>query len=170
LGCSKVAERIVEALESMGVPHPLQSHQIHGLDYDHLFPVVQWLVARVIETRRLYGDDSRRIAEFRCAKRTLSGEREELDQLSRVWNSVLCNRPVIRRFRKLPSSVFSSRDNHIAATLLEYGDRIDASSYGRTRDSSTPTIEPDALQQHLEKVDDQVEQNGKCAFSVYLYY
>jgi len=31
----------------MKCPHPLQAHQIQGLDYPAVFPVVRWLVKKV---------------------------------------------------------------------------------------------------------------------------
>ncbi|XP_042484312.1 coiled-coil domain-containing protein 93 isoform X2 [Macadamia integrifolia] len=33
----------------MGCPYPLRAHQIRGLDYKVLLPVVQWIVSRVLE-------------------------------------------------------------------------------------------------------------------------
>lgn len=45
----KLSDQICRALKQMKCPHQLMSHQIQGLDYNHLFPVLQWLVKRVIE-------------------------------------------------------------------------------------------------------------------------
>lgn len=56
VGCSKVGEAIEAALQRMGCPYPLQAHQIQGLDYPAVLPVVQWLVKRVLETREESGD------------------------------------------------------------------------------------------------------------------
>jgi hypothetical protein len=35
-------ESIERALQRMRCPHELQAHQIQGLDYPAIFPVVQW--------------------------------------------------------------------------------------------------------------------------------
>jgi hypothetical protein len=52
----KLGEDIIKTLRKMKCPHPLQSNQIRGLDCVNIFPVVQWLVKKVIETREEMGD------------------------------------------------------------------------------------------------------------------
>jgi hypothetical protein len=47
----------------MKCPYPLLSHQIRGADYDSIFPVVQWLVKTVYETRSEQADFIRRCSE-----------------------------------------------------------------------------------------------------------
>ncbi len=54
--CRKVGEAIEAALQTMECPYPLQAHQIQGLDYPAVLPVVQWLIKRVIATRQESGD------------------------------------------------------------------------------------------------------------------
>ncbi len=54
--CRKVGESIEAALQTMECPYPLQAHQIQGLDYPAVLPVVQWLIKRVIATRQESGD------------------------------------------------------------------------------------------------------------------
>uniref|UniRef100_A0A8C3RQM6 Coiled-coil domain-containing protein 93 n=1 Tax=Chelydra serpentina TaxID=8475 RepID=A0A8C3RQM6_CHESE len=51
-----LTEKIVSVLPKMKCPHRLEPHQIQGLDFIHIFPVVQWLVKRAIETREEMGD------------------------------------------------------------------------------------------------------------------
>ncbi|XP_030065815.1 coiled-coil domain-containing protein 93 isoform X2 [Microcaecilia unicolor] len=51
-----LTEKIVSVLPRMKCPHRLEPHQIQGLDFIHIFPVVQWLVKRAIETREEIGD------------------------------------------------------------------------------------------------------------------
>ena len=48
----------------MRCPFPLQAHQIQGLDYPAIFPVVRRLVKRVIATREELGDRTRSFAAF----------------------------------------------------------------------------------------------------------
>ena len=47
----KVAEQICHALKNMNCPYTLQPFQLQGLDVNNIFPVVQWLVKFVYETR-----------------------------------------------------------------------------------------------------------------------
>ena len=46
----------------MKCPFRIEPHQIQGLDYIHIFPVIQWLVKRAIETRAEMGDMNRAFA------------------------------------------------------------------------------------------------------------
>ena len=43
----------------MECPFKIEPHQIQGLDYIHIFPVVKWLVKKAIETREAEGDSVR---------------------------------------------------------------------------------------------------------------
>jgi hypothetical protein len=43
----QLSENIEKSLVMMKCPHPLQAHQIQGLDYPAVFPVVRWLVKKV---------------------------------------------------------------------------------------------------------------------------
>jgi len=61
----KVGEAIEAALQTMECPYPLQAHQIQGLDYPAVLPVVQWLIKRVIATRQESGDQLRRYSLWR---------------------------------------------------------------------------------------------------------
>ena len=51
-----MSDSIVKALIRLKCPHALQSHQIQGLDLDKCFPVIQWLIKKVVETRLVTGD------------------------------------------------------------------------------------------------------------------
>jgi hypothetical protein len=57
---SQLCENIVKVLRAMGCPSPLQAHQIQGGsaggDYAAVFPVVRWLVTKVLEYRKVTGD------------------------------------------------------------------------------------------------------------------
>ncbi|TKR95320.1 hypothetical protein L596_009506 [Steinernema carpocapsae] len=52
-----LTEKIVQVLCQVQCPHSIEPHQIQGLDYVHIFPVVQWLVRRVLECKEKYGDE-----------------------------------------------------------------------------------------------------------------
>lgn len=65
---SKLSENLLKALIKMKYPQPIQPHHIQGLDYDHLFPLIQWLVKQVLETRRLTGDLVRQFSEAQFDK------------------------------------------------------------------------------------------------------
>ncbi|KDR12439.1 Coiled-coil domain-containing protein 93, partial [Zootermopsis nevadensis] len=50
-----LTEKIVAVLPEMKCPHRIEPHQIQGLDFIHIFPVIQWLVKRSMETREEMG-------------------------------------------------------------------------------------------------------------------
>ena len=43
-------------LPKMKCPHRIEPHQIQGLDFIHIYPVMQWLVKRAVETKEEMGD------------------------------------------------------------------------------------------------------------------
>jgi hypothetical protein len=49
----------------MKCPFPLQSYEIRGLNTPNIYPVIQWLVKKVIETRAETGDLLRLFSESR---------------------------------------------------------------------------------------------------------
>lgn len=112
----KLSDQLVKAMVKMQSPHPLQAHQIQGLDYDHLFPVLQWLVRKVIEHRRLTGDLIRAQSLSNFSK----SYRLPTDPVS---TSAVVVRPA-RKFRKKLGSTFDSASARTDATLLEYGEHI----------------------------------------------
>jgi len=58
-----MSENIERALVDMECPHPLQAQQILHLDCINIFPVVRWLVSKVIEVRQQTGDLVRHFSE-----------------------------------------------------------------------------------------------------------
>lgn len=47
---SALTEKIVSVLPKMKCPHRLEPHQIQGLDFIHIFPVVQVIIVLCINT------------------------------------------------------------------------------------------------------------------------
>lgn len=45
---STLTEKIVAALPKMKCPYLIEPHQIQGLDFINIFPVIQWLVKRSV--------------------------------------------------------------------------------------------------------------------------
>ena len=66
--CSALTEKIVAVLPRMRCPHRLEPHQIQGLDFIHIFPVIQWLVKLAIATREEMGDYIRAFSESQFSK------------------------------------------------------------------------------------------------------
>ena len=58
----KIGEGIERALKNMKCRIPLQAHQIQGLDYAAIFPVVQWLVKQAYAFREEIAEATRRLS------------------------------------------------------------------------------------------------------------
>ena len=58
----KIGEAIERALRQMKCRIPLQAHQVQGLDYAAIFPVVQWLVKQAYAFREEIADATRRLS------------------------------------------------------------------------------------------------------------
>ena len=125
-----LSEQIVKALVKMQSPSPLQSHQIQGLDYAHLLPVIKWLVRKVIETRQLTGDEVRAlsIAQFGKDGRAMPGD-EVADEVLDGVGVLVQQYKAQRKFKKREDATFESEVGRVEATLLEYGEKI----YGASR-------------------------------------
>ena len=120
----RTSDQIVRALVAMHCPHPLQSHQIQGLDYHHLFPIIQWLVRKVIETRRLTGDSTRQLSIHQFGQHFRLPEEERGEAGWRFVLGVVHHYRPQRKFRRKADAAFDSVERRTEATLLEYGEKI----------------------------------------------
>lgn len=69
-----LTEKIVAVLPKMKCPHRLEPHQIQGLDFIHIYPVIQWLVKLAIATREEMGDYIRSFSEAQFSRDHLTPE------------------------------------------------------------------------------------------------
>jgi hypothetical protein len=126
-----MGEKVVNALRKLKCPHPLQSHQIQGLDFVSIFPVVQWLVKKVLEVREEMGDSVRRYSDFVFSEDFSIPEEREAElrhvscsaSLSRV-RSQFARRRLYRRTAKEAEDV--DEKTSVRSTLLEFGENLRA--------------------------------------------
>uniref|UniRef100_A0A182NAN8 Coiled-coil domain-containing protein 93 n=1 Tax=Anopheles dirus TaxID=7168 RepID=A0A182NAN8_9DIPT len=72
-----LTEKIVAVLPRMKCPFLIEPHQIQGLDFINIFPVVQWLVKRSVENRSKKADTLRKLASTQFQNHfTLDSDRE----------------------------------------------------------------------------------------------
>ena len=118
-----LSEKIVKALIKMKCPLPLQPHQIQGLDYDALFPIVQWCVKKVLETRRLTGDLVRALALSQFDKNYKYDELYD-NNLSLLYiRNINQSNTANRKYKKATNALFNTIEAQTEATLLEYGEK-----------------------------------------------
>ncbi|XP_031725821.1 coiled-coil domain-containing protein 93-like isoform X2 [Anarrhichthys ocellatus] len=123
-----LTEKIVSVLPKMKCPHRLEPHQIQGLDFIHIFPVIQWLVKRAIETREEMGDYVRAYSISQFQKTHSLPEDEELlqrkDKAVRTVLDVLeVYKPQRKYRRQRDAGELLDEESRVHSTLLEYGRR-----------------------------------------------
>ncbi|KAM4608454.1 coiled-coil domain-containing protein 93 [Polymixia lowei] len=123
-----LTEKIVSVLPKMKCPHRLEPHQIQGLDFIHIFPVIQWLVKRAIETREEMGDYVRAysISQFQKTH-SLPEDEDFLQRKDKAVKAVLDVSDVYKPKRKYKRQVGAGElldeESRVHSTLLEYGRR-----------------------------------------------
>nr|XP_015101373.1 coiled-coil domain-containing protein 93 [Vicugna pacos] len=136
-----LSEKIVSVLPRMKCPHQLEPHQIQGMDFIHIFPVVQWLVKRAIETKEEMGDYIRSysISQFQKTYR-LPEDDDFIKRRERAIKTVVdlsdAYKPRRKYKRQQGAEELLDEESRIHATLLEYGRR-----YGFSRQSKTEKAE-----------------------------
>uniref|UniRef100_A0A1X7TSN4 Coiled-coil domain-containing protein 93 n=2 Tax=Amphimedon queenslandica TaxID=400682 RepID=A0A1X7TSN4_AMPQE len=135
-----LTEKIVAVLPRMKCPHRLEPHQIQGLDFIHIYPVIQWLVKRAIETKEEMGDYIRSYSESQFNKyHTTPKDRQFNDMKPTATGSIGDVKSIYkpqRQYRRPASVKESDEETQVHSTLLEYGRRY---GFGR----SVPTQKSD---------------------------
>uniref|UniRef100_A0A3Q1HG88 Coiled-coil domain-containing protein 93 n=1 Tax=Anabas testudineus TaxID=64144 RepID=A0A3Q1HG88_ANATE len=121
-----LTEKIVSVLPKMKCPHRLEPHQMQGLDFIHIFPVIQWLVKRAIETKEEMGDYVRAysISQFHKTH-SLPEDEEFLQRKDKAVQAVLdvleVYKPQRKYRRQRNAEELLDEESRVHSTLLEYG-------------------------------------------------
>uniref|UniRef100_A0A665W055 Coiled-coil domain-containing protein 93 n=1 Tax=Echeneis naucrates TaxID=173247 RepID=A0A665W055_ECHNA len=120
-----LTEKIVCVLPKMKCPHRLEPHQIQGLDFIHIFPVIQWLVKRAIETKEEMGDYVRAYSVSQFQKtHTLPEDVEFLQMKEQAMRAVLdvlkVYKPQRKYKRQKEAGQLLDEESRVHSTLLEY--------------------------------------------------
>nr|XP_048299753.1 coiled-coil domain-containing protein 93 isoform X2 [Myodes glareolus] len=136
-----LSEKIVSVLPRMKCPHQLEPHQIQGMDFIHIFPVVQWLVKRAIETKEEMGDYIRSysISQFQKTY-SLPEDDDFVKRKDKAIKTVVdlsdTYKPRRKYRRQQGAEELLDEESRVHSTLLEYGRR-----YGFSRQSKTEKTE-----------------------------
>lgn len=119
-----LTEKIVAVLPEMKCPHRIEPHQIQGLDFIHIFPVIQWLVKRSMETREEMGHfvQSFAVSQFNKLCPLIEKQRT-LAQQENILRNILTIKEVYRpqrHFRRKDAPP-EEEESRVQSTLLEYG-------------------------------------------------
>uniref|UniRef100_A0A3B4AEQ9 Coiled-coil domain-containing protein 93 n=1 Tax=Periophthalmus magnuspinnatus TaxID=409849 RepID=A0A3B4AEQ9_9GOBI len=126
IGQKALTEKIVSVLPKMKCPHRLEPHQIQGLDFIHIYPVIQWLVKRAIETREEMGDYIRAYSISQFNKTHKLPEDVEFEQrkgkaVKTVLEVLDVYKPQRKYRRQRDAADLTDEESRVQSTLLEYG-------------------------------------------------
>ncbi|XP_071811815.1 coiled-coil domain-containing protein 93-like isoform X2 [Apostichopus japonicus] len=154
-----LTEKIVAVLPRMKCPHRIEPHQIQGLDFIHIYPVVQWLVKRAIETREEMGDQIRAFSVWQFNKhhqtpQDIEFESQKPNSVSSVGKIKDVYRPQ-RKYRRAETHKLKDEESRIQSTLLEYGRRHGVSTLSRTDKESEKNNKKKAIAAGLQTGDEE---------------
>lgn len=162
-----MTEKIVVVLKRMKCPHRLEPHQIQGLDFIHIYPVVQWLVKRAIESRAETGDYIRAYSisqfnKYHKLPEDIAFDRQKPQSIEAATAIKNIYHPT-RKYRRHDASKLADEATRVQSTLLEYGRhgwmKLAAGSQTETRDDKSS-----ASREERQSEDDDYEQ--KCIESL----
>ncbi|XP_077392064.1 coiled-coil domain-containing protein 93 isoform X2 [Festucalex cinctus] len=162
-----LTEKIVSVLPKMKCPHQLEPHQIQGLDFIHIFPVIQWLVKRAIETREQMGDYVRAYSISQFQKAYNLPEDEEFHHrrskaVGAVFDILEVYKPQRKYRRQKEAGELLDEESKIHSTLLEYGRRYGFSKLSKQEKSGEEmalTMKDSVTQVSDEEVQWVTEEN-----------
>lgn len=149
----------MKSLKNMGSPFILQPHQIQGLDYAHLYPIVQWLVKAVLSSQQQQAELTKKQAALNFFK--FAGEEKQL-KLKDLSNRY-CPK---RKFKTLTTKKLSD-PVRVFSTLMEFGDMSASASYenflknySETTSKSSTVSNSDALFESSEGISNPLLELG----------
>lgn len=156
-----LTERIVGVVRSMGCPPRLEPHQIQGLDAIHIFPVIQWLVKKALETREEFGDETRKFSVEEFLRHHSDPRQQQRQQALRqavgALATVQASYGPRRRWRRKPGTSVESPSARVHTTVLEYGQhaRRPPSSHPKG-DGTDKTDDGSGSASEMEEVEEQL--------------
>ncbi|CAH1970701.1 unnamed protein product [Acanthoscelides obtectus] len=136
-----LTEKIVAVLPKLKCPHRIEPHQIQGLDFIHIFPVVQWLVKRSNEYRIEMAGRVRQYAISQFNK-SFAPEQKDVDTKNNMLESMKIVSEVYRphRYSKRKTAPPADIESRVQLTLLEYGHRGGLRLIAPTSDEIDPEV------------------------------
>ncbi len=127
----RLCENIIRVLRAMGCLHPLQAHQIRGYDMKAMFPVVQFLVRRVISKRAAVEEKVRLFSEmsFDSEEHTFGPLPYPMEGMfstksKAVYNSLADKYKAERMYKVAKKGVNRDEVGDVQRVLLEYGEKL----------------------------------------------
>jgi CCDC93, coiled-coil domain len=160
-----LTERVVTVLPLMKCPFVLEPHQIQGLDFINIFPVIQWLVNTSVKLRSEKAERLKMFAvgQFHNHFAMTNSEKESAERIKiietvkKVEDLYALKRQYKRKQNLEPQDEYS----RCRLTLMEYGVRSVAKSLAKHEDDKSQNITKDNFT-------DKMEQDEVCGiFSMF---
>ncbi|KAJ6641762.1 Coiled-coil domain-containing protein 93, partial [Pseudolycoriella hygida] len=121
-----LTEKIVTVLPKMQCPCLIEPHQIQGLDFIKIFPVIQWLVKRSVENRTERAEKLKRFAasqfqnnfQFECDVKS----RDMYANSSQFIKQIVSGDSLKRQYKRKEAGPDDEK-TRVRITLLEYGNK-----------------------------------------------
>lgn len=147
-------------LPRMKCPFALEPHQIQGLDFINIFPVIQWLVKESVNLRAEKAERLKMFAvgQFHNHFKLSSSDkaRTERDKVMQLIRKIENLYAAKRQFKRKQNVEPEDERSRVRLTLLEYGIR-------NVPRSVSKSIEPKSASTEQEIVSDEVDQDEVCA-------
>jgi len=134
---SSLTEKIVSVLPQMKCPFAIEPHQIQGLDFINIFPVVQWLIKESVNKRN---EKAARLKVFASGQfhnhfKLSSSEQSRIERIEvlRAVQRIEDLFAAKRQFKRKQNVEPEDERSRVRLTLLEYGIR----SIARTTNKAT---------------------------------
>ncbi|KAJ2944287.1 hypothetical protein O0L34_g18273 [Tuta absoluta] len=122
-----LTEKIVKVLPSMKCPFIIEPHQIQGLDFINIYPLVQWLIKYSSEFREAKEDELRKFAVMQYEKdHIFESDRAIFVQKEKLLRNLSAIQNLYKacRVRKRKGGLPSKELEQVNATLSEYDQRM----------------------------------------------
>lgn len=159
---SSLTEKIVAVLPLMKCPFFIEPHQIQGLDFINIWPVIQWLVQLSVEKRT---EKAERLKLFAISQFhnhfTLSSSvksRTERNEVLKAVKKVESMYVAQRQYRRKKNIEPLDEKSRVRLTLLEYGIRNTMKSSDKTNGSKLDKNQS----VDKESFNDELQQDEVC--------
>lgn len=154
-----LTERVVTLLPQMKCPFNLEPHQIQGLDFVSIFPVIQWLVKESVKLRSEKAERLKLFAvgQFHNHFETTSSESERIERentmkiLRKAEDFYAARRQYKRKQYSEPEDEYS----RVRLTLLEYGVKTISKTISK-RNQHPHAQSIDATNEEMEMQEEEV--------------
>ncbi|XP_063701709.1 coiled-coil domain-containing protein 93 [Culicoides brevitarsis] len=166
-----LTEKIVAVLPQIGCPYTLEPHQIQGLDFINIFPVIQWLVKRSIESRAEKADRLNAFAVNQFHNDfSLPSSREKFAQRKNMVENLKTIQEQLkprRKFRKTGNIDENDEKLQVQTTLLEYASQLTPTKKQTLIEKFAIQDDVDFLDQLEAQMDDNLTRDHQEVISEY---